>query len=114
MKIVIYKSASSRGAIDDFRDNFTDLGLRHFAGELLSYGIRNAAELERAVERAMTVCHAARIPLRANFRQVYTCYNGAMICDWRLSDLARRLVLLNADPDNPFMAKLQIELVTNV
>jgi len=68
-------------------------------------------ELQEAVKRAMELCRASGLPLSMNFRRIFKSSPLGIVFDWRLSALAYRLVQLNGNPSNPFIARLQIDLL---
>src|SRR5688572_27080523 len=74
--------------------------LPYKASELFYYGMNSLDELEEAVNRAMVVCRHGGITIEKNFRALFVASNNGLIKEWRLSDLARKLILLNANPAN--------------
>ena len=108
MNITIYQNAGGRAA--EYWDTLNDTRLKYLAGDLHQYAISND-EIQEAVDRAVKVCKATGIPIRENFKPVFVCRNHEIEQDWRLSPLGRKLVMLNANPANPYVARLQMELV---
>ena len=111
MNVVIYKNRIYNESFEKFRDKLFDTELNYFASDLFNYGFNEPEEIEFAVQRAMNVCNTAGLAIQRNFKQVYVYKNNAIVCDWRLSTLGRKLVILNANTNNPFVARLQIELL---
>ena len=80
-----------------------------YASDLRSQlGIEEEAGFEDAMRRALKVCRQLSIPIDDNFRSVYRFGSEALIRDWRLSDLACYLIIVNADPDNARVAEAQV------
>ena len=62
------------------------------------------------LNRAMQACSAMNISVQQHFRQVYR-YDGEKTwLDWKLSTLACYLVVVNADPGNPVVARAQLHI----
>jgi DNA-damage-inducible protein D len=110
MEIIIYEE-NLGDPLDEFMEKLHDTQLRYLASELLNFGLSDISEIEEAVNRALHVCRAAGLPAKHHFKPVYIYDRGGIIADWRLSALGRKLVLLNANPENPYVARLQLELV---
>jgi DNA-damage-inducible protein D len=110
MDIMLYHAPQD--TLDEILENIYDTELRFLASELFSYGFHDAPELESAINKALRVCRSAGISVRKNFKPVYTYKDEVMVCDWYLSDLGRKLVLLNGDPNNPFVAQFQVKLIS--
>ena len=100
--------------LDRVGESVLDRNLKYLASELSGYGIESGHELKQAVERAMQVCQSAELSVRSNFKAIYVCIEGQLYKDWRLSELGRNLILLNASPANPYVARLQLELLKRV
>jgi DNA-damage-inducible protein D len=111
MEIIIYEESRGTDPMEEFIEKIHDAQLRYLASELLSFGINDISEIEAAVNRALHVCRAAGLPAKHHFKPVYVYDRGGILADWRLSALGRKLVLLNANPENPYVARLQLELV---
>jgi hypothetical protein len=111
--LIIYQEKHNGTAEEELMDLLNDLHLSHLASELFVYGFTGPDELSASIERSMNICRNANISIRQNFKPLYVYRNGEMLRDWRLSDLGRKLVILNGDSKNPFVAKLQIQLLKN-
>jgi hypothetical protein len=114
MNIIVYKENYQAESLFDFEEFIFSAGLNHLASELFMYGLDDPSEMESALKRAMQACRALNIPVKRNFRPVYSYKNGEIIRDWKLSDFGKKLVLLNGDPNNPFVARMQVELIHNL
>ncbi len=110
MNITVYHRKIRNDYIERFLENAREIELKFFASGLSSYGLLNM-ELEKAVERAMKICRAASISVQDNFKLIYISNQGHLIRDWKLSFLARQLVIINAEATRSFVARAQIELL---
>lgn len=113
MKIVVYDQNIKNKALDQFYEIVADSELKFFASEMLLFGFNDMEQIEQAVERAIKICKSASIPVRKNFKSVYLSYQGTVICDWKISSLGRKLLILNADASIPLVAETQVELIKN-
>jgi len=111
MELSIYSHDLYDDAIEQFVDSVISRELSHFASELLQWGFHNPAEIEQSIHRAIRVCRSASIPVRSNFSPVFVCTEHAVVRDWRLSETALRLAIINADVNNPLVARVQLELI---
>lgn len=91
--------------------NEKDADMVYMASTLMPLGFNDMRQLKCAVDRAIKICMAAAIPVNAHFKLLYLSDHGQLVCDWKLSRLARQLVLINGDPNNPIIAKMQIRLL---
>jgi hypothetical protein len=58
--------------------------------------------------RTFKVCSALDISINDNFKKIYR-YNGEyLVTDWQISALACYLLMLNGNPQNPSVAKVQL------
>jgi hypothetical protein len=96
---------------DEIEDRYVSKNLTHFASELLEMGIPDEEELEQALDRAQRALCTAHFPCAHHFRKVYIADPYGLRNDWLVSDLALRLIILNADVDNPLVARMQLELL---
>ena len=113
MNITIYSKPFHNDGFEKFLESVYERELKFLASELSWFGLSYSDDLTKAIERAIKICHAAHVSIKQNFKPVYICDNGQLICDWRLSTLGKKLVLLNANPANPIVANLQIQLLNN-
>lgn len=111
MNIVIYRQSIRNEIIEQFWEALRDVELKYLASDLNNYGLDYAGDIEDGVQRAIRICKAADIPIRPNFKPVYVSWDGHLVCDWRLSELGRKLVVLNANPSSPVVARLQLKLL---
>ena len=111
MEIKIFNQNYNNEVIEHFQDTMNDSELKFLASEMLKDGFNNMEEINDAINRAIQICRTASIPLRSNFKSIYLSNNGEVICDWKLSSLSRKLVIINAAASLPFVAQIQIELL---
>jgi DNA-damage-inducible protein D len=112
MNVILLKNTLYSESFEEFRDKLFETELNYLASDLVNYGL-NSGEIDLAIQRAINICRTAGLTIKQNFKPVYIYKNSEIISDWRLSALARKLVLLNGNTDNPFVARLQLELLGN-
>ena len=99
-----------------FRQDIEDLFFRqqctHSVSQILQQGIIVADDPEQAVTRAIKACALAGLPVHRHFQSIYVCA-GETQKDWLVSDLAFQLIVLNANADDPIIAQMQVELLSN-
>jgi hypothetical protein len=96
----------------DVEEMFFAFRQRYYASRLLLNGVHDEAELEVAVQKAITACLVAGLPLRLHFKNIFVC-SGEIKKDWLVSALALQLILLNAEVSNPLVAALQVGILSN-
>ena len=104
-----YFDAHSEQVLES-EDRIICSGLTHYASHLLQKCFCDMDELERSMQRAITALRAAHIPPSQHFRTVFLC-GSELKCDWLISDLGLRLLLINADVSNPQVGRLQVEIL---
>ena len=111
--MVLYSSLfdTHSSLLDEFEERVVDSSLHHYASELLDKGLHDEAELEDALHKAMTALCAAHLPCQRHIKKVFISYGDNIRNDWRVSDLALGLIIMNADVSNPLVARLQVELL---
>lgn len=83
--------------------------LKYFATEVMKeLNIDLQIEIFDALERAKSACCSLDIPCEAHFKKIYRSNGESMIIDWKLSSLACYLVVVNAHPSNPSIARAQL------
>ncbi|SFT41754.1 hypothetical protein SAMN05216474_0447 [Lishizhenia tianjinensis] len=110
MHIILYNSVNTNVDLNDLEEHLIDIDLRYRATELVTTGHMGFEEMQQAVKRAMNICKVAGVEVRKHFKAIYLCREGILLRDWRLSALARKLVVINGDPNNLYVAKVQIDL----
>ncbi|MDF2193271.1 hypothetical protein [Paraflavitalea sp. CAU 1676] len=110
--LIIYQSYTDAYAnvVDDVREILLSRRLIHYAGSLKERALLDEEELEKAVRKALIVCVSAGIQPSEHFKSIFIYEKEALKKDWLVSDLGLQLILLNADIENPVVARLQVEL----
>jgi len=98
--------------LDDIEEMLATKDLTHYASQLLQNGLQDD-ELDEALCRAIKAVTTARLPVTRHFKKVFISYGGEIKKDWLVSDLGLRLIVLNADVENPLVARLQVEILSN-
>jgi len=98
--------------IKAFLEAVSDMDL-YLTAESLTDIYRSQKELELAIDRAMHICNSIGLPLEQHFRRRYISdsMHHIILQDWKLSKLAYCLILVNGDPDNPAVGRIQWELL---
>ncbi len=112
-KMVLYSSRfdNHSNLLDEIEERIADSTLHHYASELLEKCLRDEQELESAMQRTMIALCGAHMPCRQHVKKVFVSYGSSIRNDWLVSDLAFRLIIMNADVSNPVVARLQVEMV---
>lgn len=101
------------GLFQELENKVMEKGLVHYASWVLDRGgVRDQAELEKALHKAMQVLCSARRSCRGHFKQVYVCQHGQLKTDWLVSDLGMRMIIMHTDAANPAMASLQVKILS--
>jgi hypothetical protein len=109
--IVEYDYIAIPEVIKNFEDILVAKKLKHLASELTVLGIDDPDEINEAIEKAITVCRIAGVPVAENFKPVYFCKNSKIYRDWRLSGLAFKLAVINSDIRHKAVSVTQVELI---
>ena len=77
---------------------------------------QSARDMEMAIARAMRVCSNIGLPLERHFRRRYLANESlhTLETDWRMSKVAYCLTLVNGNPDNPMVGRIQWELLNRM
>jgi len=111
MDITIYHQQIRHKFLEDFNETILDGELTFTASELMNYGFTDRHQIENAIKRAIQTCQVAHIPVRNNFKTIYFSDHGEVTNDWKLSALAKKLIIINADTSIPIVAQTQIKLI---
>lgn len=96
----------------EFLHSLQESKLRYYASELQRIlDMATLDLLEAALLRAMNVCRHQQLDLAEHFKPIYRCEESGVVKDWKLSPLAWCLVMINADPANPEVARMQLVLL---
>lgn len=97
---------------EEFLKGVQDRKLRYYASDLQEkLGFEQFSQLAEAVRLAMRACRSQQIPLGEHFKAIYRCRERGMVQDWKLSGLGYGMLILNSNAGNPFVARLQLELI---
>lgn len=67
-----------------------------------------AADFEETLLRTFKACSALGISIDENFKKTFQFDGENMVADWQLSPLACYLLVINGNPMNPSVAKIQL------
>ena len=112
--VEIYNSPLPQNIID-FIEAIIEMKLL-FNSESLQNVYPSAQELGTAVKRAMRICYNIGIPLEEHFRIRYVSnLNQRTVTQvWKMSKAAYCLTLINGDPDNLMVGRMQWELINKM
>ena len=87
-----------------------------FRASTLENIFKNKDEIYRAVERAVTIYCNNGMSIEQNFKMIYISDGDKkyIIKDWMLSKQAFCLVMLNGDPGNLNVGRVQLELLNRL
>lgn len=92
-----------------FRWRANDHAVHFYASDLKNQlGLLEGNDFEDALERAFKVCRTLAISIEDNFKSVYRYNSTELVPDWKLSNLACYLIIVNANPENRNVAKAQV------
>jgi hypothetical protein len=83
-----------------------------YASELTDRLKISEDDFDDAMERAFSACVSLDIPIKTNFRSVYRSFENYLVTDWKLSSLACYLIIINSDPANANVARIQLLFAT--
>lgn len=101
--------------IADFQEALVAREL-YFSTSSLESIYKSTEEITEAIAKSIKVCRHAGISWDQHFRAVFLCDNESHSIkkDWKMSKLAYCLSILNGNPDNPFVGKMQLELLKDM
>lgn len=96
-------------------NRFAEMVPMHFyASELAEkLGCTSADQLNGALNRTFNICETLGISVRLHFRKVYLYQDGQIYPDWKLSNLACYLLMINGNPCSPHVAEAQLFFMFN-
>lgn len=91
------------------QDKGRDPELLYYASDIeQSMGFTDE-DMEAAIERAFQACSTMHITIEDHFKPIYRTDNShELLNDWKLSSLACYLLIINANPANSNVAKVQL------
>ena len=110
--LIEFYEKNSHPHLVEFIEAMADRDLSFRASSLESI-FRNTEEINRAVERAVNIYCNNNMPIQDNFKMIYISDDERkyVIKDWMLSKQAFCLVMLNGDPGNLSVGRIQLELL---
>ncbi|MEZ5198846.1 MAG: hypothetical protein R2764_21460 [Bacteroidales bacterium] len=99
-------------SLANFMEAMTDRELIFRASSLYEI-LHDEDEVNYALNKAMRVCNNCGLPIQEHFKAIYTahCAEHSIELDWKLSKLAYVLSIVNGNPENPIVGKMQTELI---
>ncbi|SMO43721.1 hypothetical protein SAMN06265379_101806 [Saccharicrinis carchari] len=84
-----------------------------FNSQSLQFIYSSKQEMNAAINRAMHICRNMGLPLERHFRISYISDHSqhAVLQVWKMSKAAYYLTIINGDPDNPMVSRMQWELI---
>ena len=111
MKVAVIETHTSP-VVDEFVERLSEYNLRYYASEAVAeMDFDSIDELNGSVKKAMEICRSTGIPMKGNFQRVYKSYKDGLTYDWRLSELAYKLVCISGNPNNPSVARTIVNLI---
>lgn len=83
----------------------------YFSWDLTNYGFNHLSDFEPALQRALMACVKQKMPIRDHFQPVFIDRQGHLIKCWKLSKIALKLVIINADTNNPMVSQAQFQMI---
>jgi hypothetical protein len=93
--------------LQEFEEAFNSKDIRYYLSDYLNREELNSTMISDAINRATSVCYTADLPVHKHFKKIYRIGSGSVALDWRLSHLGFYLTIINANPRNPKVARLQ-------
>ena len=96
------------------RQFYAERKMSYFVSEVMeSLNINDASEINNSMNRAFQACYTLNIPFDFNFKKVYRFDGENLISDWKISELACYLIIINSTPSNQNVAKAQVFFAMN-
>lgn len=111
-QVIVRQNGDIPKSIELFLEMLTEKELNFYA-DTLENVYTSTDELNSAVVKAIRICQSMGLPLNEHFKAVYLYDNDAHSVrrDWKLSKLAYYLSIINGNPANPIVGRMQIELL---
>jgi hypothetical protein len=96
MLIEYYKSQTLSSEMECFANYIIELELKFYASNVLPrIGIIEQTDFEVAINKAVTLCRLTNVPVSKHFKVIYIENNKSITKDWKLSQLACRIILIS-------------------
>jgi len=110
--LVTYEYSSFR-ALQEFIDSFQERNCKYYASEVFKDENFDEEEtIYKAIDRAIKACISINLSVGQHFKTVYKSVNDDIYIDWKMSAFGCYLALINGDPTNPMIARLQMEIIS--
>ena len=97
-------------SLEHFLDMVHASQMNYWASDLLAKGLQ-PEEIRCAVRRAMIACTSSGEDYHRHFHLMYTSSSqGISFDDCKMTRLGYRLTILNANPSNNYVARVQVKL----
>jgi hypothetical protein len=97
MIIEYYKNQLLSSEMEYFANCISELELKFYASDILArIGIVEQADFEMAINKAAALCRLTNVPVSKHFKVIYKENNKLIIKDWKLSQLACRIILISS------------------
>ncbi|MBF0431357.1 MAG: hypothetical protein HQK83_08770 [Fibrobacteria bacterium] len=94
--------------LDEFEDAKAALACRFYAADLMRFlEYDDKGQFYTVVQKALTSCTLTQMPVCQHFRPIYISGTHGIYIDYRLSIMACRLIIMNADSNRHAVAKAQ-------
>ena len=113
--LIEFYDKNSHPQLIEFIEAIVDRNLLFRASSLESI-FKNMDEINRAVEKAVTIYYSSGMSIPDNFKMIYISDGDKkyIIKDWMLSKQAFCLVMLNGDPSNLNVGRIQLEILNRL
>jgi hypothetical protein len=83
--------------------------LAYYASDIMErMGETSTDSMADTMLRTFKICSALDISINENFKKIYRYDGQRMVPDWQISPLGCYLLMLNGNPLNPAVAKVQL------
>ena len=98
--------------IESFISHINDLNYHYYASELLSRLMQSDDfDFDASIRKAIAVLRLTGIPVQQHFSCIYRSDIMGTKRDWKLSELASRLIVISSEPANKEIEKIQDALM---
>ena len=110
MKPSVFRTQTYRNqSLELFLDMVHTSQMTYWASDQLSKGLK-PDDIRQAVRRGMMACKNGGLDFHRHFKMMYTSSNqGVSFDDCKRTKLGYRLTILNANPRNKYVARVQIK-----
>jgi hypothetical protein len=111
--IIALRDTYASGEWEAVEEAVNDRALAFNALSLQKIGFESLAEINKAVERAISICYHNGVSPRAHFKAIYVADEETHTIrkDWKLSRLAYTLAIFSGSSNNSVIARIQFEIL---